>query len=196
VGELLSYLTEPRPWGNKLITIAHNAKAVDLHVILNRAILLKLKPDLIRNGLKIMCMRMEHLMFLDSVSFLPFPLRKLPEAFRLTATNSCYAHYFNTEENFDNIGHFPDHSYYRVNEMSEEERSEFLEWYEYQGPPFDKRGLLEQYCQDYVTVLNNACPVFRREFMQLGKLDVFLESIIIASACNKVLRKLFCSPIL
>jgi hypothetical protein len=32
------------------------------------------------NGLKIMCMKMEHLVFLDSVSFLPCPLRKLPEA--------------------------------------------------------------------------------------------------------------------
>ena len=33
-----------------------------------------------------------------------------------------------------------------------------------------------------------ACKVFRREFMQIGNLDVFLESIIIASACNKFLH--------
>ena len=31
-------------------------------------------------------MMMEHLVFLDSVSFLPCPLRKLPEAFGLTAS--------------------------------------------------------------------------------------------------------------
>jgi len=98
VGELLSYLTEPRPWANKIIAIAHNAKAFDLHFILNRAILLKCTPDLIMNGLKIMCMRMEHLVFLDSVSFLPFPLRRLPEAFGLTVAKSWYPHYFNTEE--------------------------------------------------------------------------------------------------
>ena len=35
------------------------------------------------NGMKIMCMRVEHLVFLDSVSFLPFELGKLPEAFGL-----------------------------------------------------------------------------------------------------------------
>jgi len=40
-GELLSYLTERRAWANKIIAIAHNAKAFDLHFILNRAILLK-----------------------------------------------------------------------------------------------------------------------------------------------------------
>jgi hypothetical protein len=33
---------------------------------------------------------MEHLVFLDSVSFLPCALRKLPEAFGLTAAKSWY----------------------------------------------------------------------------------------------------------
>jgi len=39
------------------------------------------------NGFKIMCMKMERLVFLDSVSFLPFLLRKLSVAFGLTASN-------------------------------------------------------------------------------------------------------------
>jgi len=34
VEELLSYLTEPLPWANKIIAIAHKAKAFDLHFIL------------------------------------------------------------------------------------------------------------------------------------------------------------------
>jgi len=48
------------------------------------------------NGLKIMCMKMEHLVFLDSVSFLPCSLRKLLEAFGLTTSKSWYPHDFNT----------------------------------------------------------------------------------------------------
>ena len=59
VGDLLSYLIEPRPWANKIVAIAHNAKEFDLHFILNRAIMLKWKPELIMNGLKIMFMKME-----------------------------------------------------------------------------------------------------------------------------------------
>jgi len=39
------------------------------------------------NGQKIMSMKTENLVFLDSVSFFPFPLRKLPEAFVLTSSN-------------------------------------------------------------------------------------------------------------
>jgi len=189
VGELLIYLTEPRPWVNKIIVIAHNAQAFDLNFILNRALLLRWKPELIMNGQKIMCMRVEHLVFLDSVSFLPFPLRKLPEAFGLTASKSWYPHFFNTEENLDYIGPIPDVSYYGVNEMGEGERNEFLASYESQKESvYDNRQALVSYCQDDVTVLRQACRVFRRELMHVGNIEVFLESVTIASACNKVLR--------
>jgi hypothetical protein len=36
--------------------------------------------------------------------------------------------------------------------------------------------------------------VFRHEFMQIGNIDVFQDSITIASACNKVLCKRFIKP--
>jgi len=36
--------------------------------------------------------------------------------------------------------------------------------------------------------------VLRQEFMQIGNLDVFLESITISLACNKVLRKCSLQP--
>ena len=86
--DLLTYLTEPSPWAEKIVAMAHNAKAYDLNFILNRAIILKWKPELIMNGFIIMCMKVEHLVFLDIVSFLPCPLRKLREAFGLTASKS------------------------------------------------------------------------------------------------------------
>jgi len=85
---MLTYLTEPNPWVNKIVAIAHNAKAFDLQFFLNRAILLKWEQELILNELKIMCMKMEHLVFLDSVSLLPCALCKVPEAFGLTASKS------------------------------------------------------------------------------------------------------------
>ena len=49
-------------------------------------------PELIINVLKVMCMKMQHLVFPDSVSFLPFLLRKLPEVFDLTSSKSWYPH--------------------------------------------------------------------------------------------------------
>jgi len=84
------------------------------------------------NGLKIICVKVEHLVFLDSVSCLTCPLHKLPEAYVLTASKSWYTYYFKTEENFDYIYPIPDIEYYGVNEMGEEERREFLAWCESQ----------------------------------------------------------------
>jgi hypothetical protein len=54
--------------------------------------------------------------------------------------------------------------------------------------------VLEEYCQADVTVFRQACQVFRREFIQIGQVEVFLEPMTIASACNKFLRRLFLKP--
>jgi len=195
VGDLLISLCKSRPWCNKILAIAHNAKASDLHFILNRAIVLRWKPKLIVNGLKIVCMTMEHLTFIDSTSFMPCSLRKLPEAFGLTAAKSWYPHYFNTNENMNYVGEISAVSYYLTDAMSAKERAEFLAWYESQrSAVFDNRNVLEAYCQDDVTVLRQACIVFRREFIEIGNVDVFTESVTITSACNKLLRKRFLQP--
>jgi hypothetical protein len=78
--------------------------------------------------------------------------------------------------------------------MSEEERREFLQWHDCQKSEiFDNRRVLEDYCQAEVTVLRQACQVFRREFIEIGNV-VFIESITIASACNKVLGRRFLKP--
>ena len=55
-------------------------------------------------------------------------------------------------------------------------------------------NILEAYCQDDLTVLREACTIFRREFIEIGNVDVITESVTIASACNKVLRKRFLQP--
>ena len=144
VGNVLGYLCEFRSWVEKIIVIAHNANAFDLHFIPKRDIFPKWQVELIMNAMKIMCMWVESLVFLDSVSFLPFALRNLPEAFGLTVAKSWYTLYFNTRANLDYIGKIPDISYYGVDEMSAIERNEFLAWYEDQKDDFiDNRRVLE-----------------------------------------------------
>ena len=144
------------------------------------------------SGHKIILMKMEHLKFIDSISFLPFPLRKLSSAFGLTASKGWYPHYFNTRENMGYVGSIPDTLYYGIVEMGALERTEFLEWYDSQRSElFYSRRVLENYSQDDVTVLGQTCRVFRRQFLQVGNIDVFHDSVTIASTCNKVLRKIF-----
>jgi len=153
VGDLLSYLCEPRPWYKKVVAILHNAKAFDSKFIPKRAILLKWNPQIIVSGLKIIIMKMQHIHFLDSLSYLPIPLRKLPEAFRLLAKKSWFPHYYNTETKLDYVGPIPDIKYFGADEMGEGERKDFMSWYnEQKGLALDNSCVLEQYCQDDVTV--------------------------------------------
>ena len=130
--------------------------------------MLKWKPEIITIDPKIKCMKSEHLVFFNSSSFHPCVLRKLPEAFGLEATKSWYPHNLNTEENLHYVGTMPDISYYGVDEMSGRERKEFPAWYEKQkSEQFDNMRVLEAYNQDNVTILRQACRVFRHEFLQI-----------------------------
>jgi hypothetical protein len=83
----------------------------------------------------------------------------------------------------------PDISYYGVDEMAVREREEFLAWYQaHKSHSFHNKHVLEAYSQDDVTVLRQAFRVFRRELLHIGNFEVFLQSLTIASACNKLLR--------
>ena len=70
-------------------------------------------------------MTVEYMKFIDSICFLPLPLRKLSSAFGLSAFKSWYPQYVNTEENLNYVGTIPDVSYYGVSEMRDTERTEF-----------------------------------------------------------------------
>jgi hypothetical protein len=112
------HICEPRPWCNKVVAIANNSKAFDSQFILKRAVLLKWNPQTILSGLKNISMKMQHLHFLDSISYLPMPLRKLPDAFGLSAKKSWFPHYFNTKANLDYVGPIPDSKYFVADDMS------------------------------------------------------------------------------
>jgi len=167
VEDLLTYLCESRPWCNKIVAIAHNANAFDSQFILKRAIFMKWNPQVILSGLKFISMEMQHFHFLDSISYFPMSLRKLPEAFGLSVTKSWFTHYWNTKANLDYVGPIPNIKYYGADEMGEGERKDLMSWYNEQKAVFDNRRVLEQYCQDDVTVLRQACQIFRRDFMEI-----------------------------
>ena len=76
--------------------------------------------------------------------------------------------------------------------MNDCERKEFIAWYDTRKDKvLDNRHILQNYCQDDVTVLRQACQIYRRDFIEVGNVDVFLESCTITSVFNKVFRKTF-----
>ena len=90
-------------------------------------------------------MTIPHLTFLDSISFLPMALRKLPEAFGSLVTKTGYPQFFNTKANLNYVGPIPGIEKYGVAEMSEPERKEFVSWYDTQKDKvFDNRRVLDR----------------------------------------------------
>jgi len=67
-------------------------------------------------------------------------------------------------------------------------------YYDQENKDFHIRLVLENYYQGNVTVFRQACQIFRREFIEIGNKEDFLEYFTIASACNDVLRKRFLKP--
>ena len=90
---------------------------------------MQFKHELILNGLKIVSMKIEHIVFIDSASYLPIPLRKLLEAFGLAVAKSWYLHYFNIKAYLVYVGPIPETSYFGADEISHSDRSEFMTRY-------------------------------------------------------------------
>ena len=89
-------------------------------------------------------MRVQHIVFMDSLNFLPMALRDLPKAFGLPAQKGFYPHYFNTAANLTYVVEYPEVSYYGVDTMKSQERSDFLAWYEeHRQDVFDNKHMLE-----------------------------------------------------
>jgi hypothetical protein len=150
------------------IAIAHNAKGYDAHFILAHCVENAIMPSaLIYQGSKIMYMRISHkidVTFIDSLNFLPMPLKALPKALGLAnnVKKGDFPHYFNINGNFNYIGPIPDRQFYGIDQMRNTDREEFVEWYEKNtGIVFDFQAEILEYTRTDVNILREACMKFR-----------------------------------
>ena len=97
--------------------VAHNMKGYDGYFLLEYLIDQSMRPDkIIYNGSKIMYMTMErglHIRVIDSLNFLPMKVSALPKAFGIKELKKgWFPHHFNTQENQNYVGPYPDPKYY------------------------------------------------------------------------------------
>ena len=113
--------------------IGHYAGRYDHYLILEELMKHSMRPKpIIYSGSRIMyfylpelCMR-----FLDSFSFLPMKLAKLPKSFGFTEMEKGYfCHKFNILDNWDYEGEYPAPEFYGVDTMNKHDRIKFYEWY-------------------------------------------------------------------
>ena len=199
--EFAAWLFSPENKG--CIALAHNSKGYDAQFLLKylaeqgmnpRGILFAKK--LVTNGTAIITLSSCGVTVKDSMCFLPMALASLPKAFNLTELKKGYFPYlFDTPENADYVGPWPDAHYYQMENKAPKEREAFLEWYEGQKEKvFDLRAEKEEYCESDVTILRQADMKFRDLFIRETGVDPLAQATTIASACSLVYRRNHLQP--
>jgi hypothetical protein len=154
----------------------------------------------VESGAKILCLTVPSLQirFIDSLSFLPFALRKFPKAFGLDSAKGFFPHLFTSLARFGYVGDRPEPEAYCPDYMGVTERVEFLSWYaEVKDEVFDFDEELLKYCVNDVKVLRQGCASFRRQSMGVtqNRLDVKgidpFSFFTLASFVNYVYRRMF-----
>ena len=179
--------------------VAHNLKGYDGYFLLNWLVNNSLKPETIYSGNKIMMMKVRKfgIRFIDSLNFIPQPLKAFPKTFGLSELKKGYfPHYFNKPCYRDYVGPLPPKRHYGVNQMRSKERKEFSQWYDQkkaEGYVFDMRKELLEYCQSDVDILRRSCLQFRESFIKIANIDPF-QYVTIASVCMAIFRNKFLKP--
>ena len=154
---------------NGYTCFAHNFRSYDGHFVMQYGEENGFKINHVKNGGKVMMLEcIEHRMrFLDSLNFIPMPLKNLPKSFDLHEFKKGYfPHLFNTKDNQNCIGKFPDKKYFDPDGMLNSDRENVFKWYEsnsnHSNYNFQKE--MESYCRSDVDILHRCIINFRALF--------------------------------
>ena len=179
----------------RCVVLAHNMKGFDGQFLLKYLHDNAILPRIILRGLQIMRLEAEGIVIKDSLNYLPMALAALPKAFNIKELKKGYYPYlFNTKENENYVGPYPDASFYCPDQMKTEEREKFLKWHSEKresGETFDNEKELREYCISDVNILRVACMRFRDLFIKVSNVDPLSQGNTIASTCNIVYRQNF-----
>ena len=194
ISSFLDYL-KTFPSKTQVLLIAHNAKSFDGIFILQELIRRQLKPELILQGCKIICMKLGNWKFIDSLMFLPMPLSSMPKSFSLNELKKGYWPYLaNKPEYYNYEGPLLPKELYCESGMKAKAADAFNTWYEEQvgkNYVFNFKRELIDYCISDVTILRGACQAFRKLFNDLVSFDPMFHCMTLSAACMAAYRKNF-----
>ena len=177
--------------------VAHNSKAYDLQFILKYCIENRIIPKVIKNGLKLLSMRVSNYKFIDSLNFLPMPLKTLPKTFGLEneISKGEFPHLFNKPENMFYIGNYPSIEFYQPDLKTENERCKLLEWHNSKkNKVFNFEKEIKKYCYSDVNILMRCIMIFRDDWIETSGLDCFSRCITLPQAVMEDFLTNYCKP--
>ena len=152
-------------------------------------------PDLLQSGQKILQLEVKkdyNIRFIDSFSFTQLPLSGFPKTFVLTElTKGYFPHQFNTDDNQNYVGKYPDKEFYGYEQMKMEEKQAFDDWYKtVENEKFDFKKEMYLYCKSDVVILRQGCLKLRELFINHTQIDPF-QYITMAAVCMAIFRDQF-----
>lgn len=179
----------------EIILIAHYLKGYDGFFVLDYLFRKLIFPDVIFTGNKPMTISVKplHIKFIDSFNFLAMGISKFPATFQLKELKKGYfPHLFNTAENLEYVGPFPETRYYSPDTMQTDVRDDFLSWHSHQTEKvFNMQKEIVDYCVSDVQILREGCTKYRELCEQLFQIDPFESTITQAAYCQRVFRERF-----
>ena len=173
----VSHLLNGDFWGYTVVF--HNGKGYDFHFILKEILRrkgFKYKVDPIMVGAKILYFTISQktrftpksgIRFVDSLNFLPMPLKKFTKTFGLTTKKGFYPHFFNTPSNESYVGPIPSKEMFGASTMDARTFDEFSAWYEERKQEvWNNYKELVDYCVADVDLLRQGCLAFRSLVME------------------------------
>ncbi len=120
------------------------------------------------------------------------PLRDFPKTFGLVElTKGYFPHEFNSDENQNYLGKYPDKKYYGYETMTKKVRGDFDSWYETTKElTFNFKEEMYKYCKSDVDILRRGCLKLRELFLEISNIDPF-QYVTIASVCQAIYRNEF-----
>ena len=112
--------------------IVHNASGFDDYILLEYMVKNQIAPELTIRGSKVILMydRVYKQRWIDSFSFLPMRLSKIPAALGFEDMMKGYfPHKFNMVGNKKYVGPYPELYYYGYDSMIDSEKTIFMAWY-------------------------------------------------------------------
>jgi hypothetical protein len=182
--------------GKEIVMIAHNLKGYDGRLLFDHycKILQEVPEDVMWNGTKIMSMRIDNILFRDSLLHFATSLENLPKIFGLDENQFAkgfFPYKFSVPANQAYVGPIPSIQMFSVDMMSSTKRKQFLQWYEEQrNVEYDFRKELERYCISDVDILAESLEVYMREGMLMNSNLNPMDCTTIASYAFKVYRTL------
>lgn len=198
VDSFLHYLCVLAEKFNNITVISHNGGRYDILFVAKRLFATQpnVQPSIVMRGLRIYMLKFGRLRFIDSFNFSCCALSKLPKMYELGAyCKGYFPHLFNRIENNHYTGVYPDKSMYDPGSMNSETRDDFNSWYAtVEHTTFDFQREIIKYCSMDVTILRRFCTKLNTLMLIDTGIQIFRESLTIASFVSKRFRKDFFNP--